>query len=102
SATCPERRPLPNSHARYAWTPPPPGATMTKTTQADKQALLAKMEQDRRELADAFGRATGPDPSARGWASTTALAAGAVVGWPPFLKKPRGRARSRARTHRPV
>lgn len=61
---------------------------MTKTTQADKQALLAKMEQDRRELADAFGRVAGPDRSARGWASTTALAAGAVVGWPPFLKKP--------------
>jgi len=58
------------------------------TTQADKQALLAKMERDRRELADAFGRAAALARPAGGWASTTALAAGAVAGWPPFLKKP--------------
>ncbi|HYG43880.1 MAG TPA: hypothetical protein VEA17_13250 [Bordetella sp.] len=58
------------------------------TTQADKQALLAKMESDRRELADAFGRAAFSGPPSKGWASTTALAAGAALGWPRFLKKP--------------
>ncbi|MBV7483962.1 hypothetical protein [Bordetella sp. BOR01] len=58
------------------------------TTQADKQALLAKMEHDRCELAEAFGRAALPGKASRGWASTTALAAGAALGWPPFLKKP--------------
>ncbi|MBO1110334.1 hypothetical protein [Bordetella petrii] len=60
------------------------------TTQADKQALLAKMERDRRELADAFGRAAAlaNAPGAKGWASTAALAAGAALGWPRFLKQP--------------
>lgn len=61
------------------------------TTLADKQALLAKMERDRQELAASatpatrgvrFGR------SGAAWARTTALAAGAALGWPPFLKQP--------------
>jgi|SRR5690606_18835909 hypothetical protein len=60
------------------------------TTQADKLALLAKMERDRRELADAFGRLAAPPGSSRskGWGSATALAAGAALGWPRFLKQP--------------
>ncbi|GAB1575675.1 hypothetical protein [Bordetella petrii] len=58
------------------------------TTQADKEALLAKMARERRELADAVRRATPAGPPGRGWAATTALAAGAAVGWPPFLKQP--------------
>lgn len=58
------------------------------TTQADKQALLAKMEQDRQELASAFARAASPGTASKGWASTTALTAGAVLGWPRFLKQP--------------
>lgn len=57
-------------------------------TQVEKQVLLDKMEQDRRELADAISRASVPSPASKGWASTTALAASAVVGWPRFLKKP--------------
>jgi len=58
------------------------------TTQAEKDALLAKMERDRAELADAFARAATHTKTSSGWASTTALAAGAVIGWPRFLKKP--------------
>ncbi|CAM4176168.1 DUF3618 domain-containing protein [Bordetella tumbae] len=58
------------------------------TTQAEKDALLAKMERDRDELADAFARAATQTKTSNGWASTTALAAGAVIGWPRFLKKP--------------
>ncbi|MCD0502779.1 hypothetical protein [Bordetella petrii] len=58
------------------------------TTPADKQALLDKMELDRRQLADAFARAAHAGKPSRGWAATTALAAGAAVGWPPFLKQP--------------
>ena len=58
------------------------------TTQAEKDALLAKMERDRDELADAFARAAAQTKPSSGWASTTALAAGAVIGWPRFLKKP--------------
>ncbi|OZI73735.1 hypothetical protein [Bordetella genomosp. 2] len=58
------------------------------TTQADKEALLAKMARERRELADAVGRAAPARQPGRGWAATTALAAGAAVGWPPFLRQP--------------
>lgn len=58
------------------------------TTQAEKDALLAKMERDRAALADAFARAATQMKTSNGWASTTALAAGAVIGWPRFLKKP--------------
>lgn len=59
------------------------------TTQADKLALLAKMEGDRQALA----RPVAPHRPVRStvgaaWARTTALAAGAALGWPPFLKQP--------------
>jgi len=58
------------------------------TTQADKQALLAKMDRDRRELADAFARAAPARSPAKGWGTATALTAGAALGWPSFLKQP--------------
>jgi len=58
------------------------------TTPADKQALLAKMDRDRRELADAFARAVPADSPAKGWGTATALTAGAMLGWPSFLKQP--------------
>ncbi|MDX3984443.1 MAG: hypothetical protein QHC88_04230 [Achromobacter sp.] len=61
------------------------------TTQADKDALLAKMEHDRQVLRRA-GIASARSPSfgqaGAAWAKTTALAAGAALGWPPFLKQP--------------
>jgi hypothetical protein len=62
---------------------------MTKIDhQAEKQTLLAKMELDRAELADALVRSTPQTRTSKGWASTTALAAAAGVGWPKFLRKP--------------
>lgn len=57
-------------------------------TATEKQILLDKMALDRRELADAVTRATTQTRTSKGWASTTALAAGALAGWPKFLRKP--------------
>ncbi|MVW80582.1 hypothetical protein [Bordetella sp. 02P26C-1] len=62
---------------------------MTKIDhQAEKQTLLAKMELDRAQLADALVHPTPETKTTKGWASTAALAAGAAVGWPRFLRKP--------------
>lgn len=65
---------------------------MSKTTTlADKQALLAKMERDRRALALALPRSARPERpggAAAAWARTAALAAGASLGWPRFLRQP--------------
>lgn len=60
------------------------------TTLADKEALLAKMQADRQALARPVPRRSTPSLGATGaaWARTTALAAGAALGWPPFLKQP--------------
>ncbi|EFF73276.1 hypothetical protein [Achromobacter piechaudii] len=61
------------------------------TTQADKDALLAKMEEDRealRRAAPRFSRSPSFGLAGAAWAKTTALTAGAALGWPSFLKKP--------------
>jgi hypothetical protein len=60
------------------------------TTLADKDALLAKMDRDRQALARPSLRRVPPVSSglAGAWARTTALTAGAALGWPPFLKQP--------------
>ncbi|WP_313622819.1 hypothetical protein [Achromobacter sp.] len=61
------------------------------TTLADKQALLAKMERDRQALARPapLSKPTSSLSAAgAAWARTTALAAGAAIGWPPFLRQP--------------
>ncbi|CAM3847344.1 DUF3618 domain-containing protein [Bordetella tumulicola] len=61
---------------------------MPMTTQADRQALLVKMEHDRQELVRSFIRTAPGGGSSAAWVKTTALAAGAALGWPPFLKQP--------------
>lgn len=58
------------------------------TTQADKDVLLAKMERDRELLAISLPRSAPVGRSAGGWARTAALAAGATLGWPRFLRRP--------------
>lgn len=58
------------------------------TTSADKQALLAKMQRDRQALAGPARRSPPHDAAAGAWARTIALAVGAMLGWPPFLKQP--------------
>lgn len=58
------------------------------TTFADKEALLAKMQRDRQALAGPARRSPPHDAAAGAWARTIALAVGATLGWPPFLKQP--------------
>ena len=58
------------------------------TTLADKEALLAKMERDRRALAIPMPRSATARRSGSAWARTAALAAGATFGWPRFLRQP--------------
>jgi len=58
------------------------------TNQTEKDILLEKMAADRRRLAEALSDGTPADPLSKGWVSTTALTAGAMVGWPSFLRKP--------------
>lgn len=58
------------------------------TTLADKEALLAKMERDRRALAIPMTRSAPAGRSGSAWARTAALAAGATLGWPRFLRQP--------------
>lgn len=58
------------------------------TTLADKEALLAKMERDRRALAIPMPRSAHVGRSGSAWARTAALAAGATFGWPRFLRQP--------------
>lgn len=62
---------------------------MTKIDeQAEKQTLLAKMDVDRAQLTDALTYCEPRTQTSKGWTSTAALAAGAAVGWPRFLRKP--------------
>ncbi len=59
------------------------------TTLADKVALLAKMERDRQALAVPVRRSAAPrNTVGAAWARTAALAAGATLGWPRFLRQP--------------
>lgn len=58
------------------------------TTLADKEALLAKMERDRRALAVPMSRRAHVGKSGGAWARTAALAAGATFGWPRLLRQP--------------
>jgi len=58
------------------------------TTLADKEALLAKMERDRQALSVPMGRSAPRNTVGGAWARTAALAAGATLGWPRFLRQP--------------
>jgi hypothetical protein len=58
------------------------------TTLADKEALLAKMERDRQALAVPMARSAPRSTAGGAWARTAALAAGATLGWPRFLRQP--------------
>lgn len=58
------------------------------TTLADKVALLAKMERDRQALAVPMRRSAPRSTVGAAWARTAALAAGATLGWPRFLRQP--------------
>lgn len=58
------------------------------TTLADKEALLAKMERDRQALAVPMLRSAPRSTVGSAWARTAALAAGASLGWPRFLRQP--------------
>lgn len=58
------------------------------TTLADKEALLAKMERDRQSLSVPMARSAPRSRVGGAWARTAALAAGATLGWPPFLRQP--------------
>ncbi|AVJ29138.1 hypothetical protein [Achromobacter spanius] len=58
------------------------------TTLADKVALLAKMERDRQALAVPMRRSSPRSTVGAAWARTAALAAGATLGWPSFLRQP--------------
>lgn len=58
------------------------------TTFADKAALLAKMERDRQALAIPMPRSAPSGKAGAAWARTAALAAGASLGWPRFLRQP--------------
>lgn len=61
---------------------------MTKIdTQTKKQILLNKMEDDRLRLAQALTHVS-RSQAAKGSSSTTARTAGALAGWPAFLRKP--------------
>ena len=58
------------------------------TTLADKEALLAKMERDRQALDVPMPRRLPLNRAGGAWARTAALAAGATLGWPRFLRQP--------------
>lgn len=58
------------------------------TTLADKTALLAKMERDRQALSVPMARSAPRSKVGGAWARTAALAAGASLGWPKFLRQP--------------
>ncbi len=58
------------------------------TTLADKEALLAKMERDRQALDIPMPRRVPLGRAGGAWARTAALAAGATLGWPRFLRQP--------------
>lgn len=58
------------------------------TTLADKAALLAKMERDRQALSVPMARSAPRSKVGGAWARTAALAAGASLGWPKFLRQP--------------
>lgn len=58
------------------------------TTLADKEALLAKMERDRQALFVPMARGAPRSRVGGAWARTAALAAGATLGWPRFLRQP--------------
>ena len=58
------------------------------TTLADKEALLAKMERDRQALDIPRPRRVPLNRAGGAWARTAALAAGATLGWPRFLRQP--------------
>lgn len=58
------------------------------TTLADKEALLAKMERDRQALDVPMPRRVPLNRAGGAWARTAALAAGATLGWPRFLRQP--------------
>lgn len=58
------------------------------TTLADKAALLAKMERDRQALSVPMARSAPRSKVGGAWARTAALAAGASLGWPKFIRQP--------------
>lgn len=58
------------------------------TTLADKEALLTKMERDRQALDIPRPRRVPLHRAGGAWARTAALAAGATLGWPRFLRQP--------------